>query len=183
MRSLRTLLILIGRQFADDGPYLVVIFVAAACCLLVLSVLAFIHPHGFVLSEVFICGVLPIVTGTALFVFGVAQIHGDRAALSFLSVLSPHPPILLARLVVGVVFTGVVIIVLVIAIIGGITGGLVRWPASFSPGEWADLFTGLFGIGLACYCLGLMAAQKCRSFSAGLHACPLVLAGSTELEL
>ena len=175
MRSLRTLLILIGRQFADDAAYLVVIFVVAACCLLALALLAFIYPHGLVLPEVFIFGILPVVTSTSLFAFGLAQTCGDRTSLAFLSVLSPHPPILLARLVIGVIFTGVVIVVLVIAITGGIAGGLVRWPVSFSASERVDLFMGLFGIGLACYCLGLMAAQKGRSFSAGLRAWPLVL--------
>ena len=175
MRTLRTLLILIGRQFTDDGPYLVGVFGIAACCLLVLGLLAFIYPHGVLLSEVFVFGVLPVAVGTALFAFALFQMYGDHVALALLSVLSPRPLIVVARLVVGVVFAGIVVTVLALAIAGGVVYGLMRWPESFSLSERISLLISLFEIGLACYCLGLMAAQKGRTFSTALRAWPLVL--------
>jgi len=175
MRTLRTLLILIGRQFTDDGPYVVGVFSVAALCLLVLGVLAFIYPRGLLLSEVFVFAVLPVVIGTALFAFALAQTYADRDALGLLLVLSPRLPILLARLAVGAVFTAIMIGVLSLAITGGIMSGLIRWPASFSLNERINLFASLFEVGLASYCLGLMAAQKGRTFSAALRAWPLIL--------
>jgi hypothetical protein len=175
MRSFRTLLILVGRQLADDGPYLIGVIGVAACCLLVLALLAFVYPHGLLLSEIVILGVLPVVIGTALFIFGSAQVHSDHSAQALLSVRSTGLPIFLARLVSGVAFVGIVVIILALAIAGGIADGLIQWPDSFSPGEQIDLFAGLFGVGLACYCLGLMAGQRARTFHGALCSWPLIL--------
>jgi len=175
MRTLRTLLILIGRQFTDDGRYLVGVFGVAACCLLILGLLAFIYPHGLLLSGGLVFGVLPVAVGTALFAFGLFQTYGDHVALALLSVLSARPLIVLARLIVGVVFAGIVVMALALTIAGGIRNGLMRWPESFPLREQISLFAGLFEVGLACYCLGLMVAQKARVFPAALRAWPLVL--------
>ncbi len=143
--------------------------------IVVLGLLTFIYPHGFLLSAPLVFGALPIIVGTALFAFSLFQMYGDHAALALLSVLSPRPLIILARLIVGVLLAGIIVAVFALAIAAGVLYGLMRWPESFPPSERISLFIGLFEIGLASYCLGLMAAQRSRTFSTAFRAWPLVL--------
>ena len=75
MQSLRAQLILIRRQIVDDAPLLVVALGVALLFLLVLGLLAFIHPLAQLLHVTMLLIVLPTVVGVGSFVLGAVQMR------------------------------------------------------------------------------------------------------------
>jgi hypothetical protein len=143
-----------------------------------LGAFAFIHPRGFLLHVATILLLLPVLVGTGSFVLGLVQVHGDenRGIPVLLHVMSVNSgQVMLARIVTGVVFVIVVVLSLMLAITGAIISGLVKWPESLVPGGLADLLAALLLIGLACYCLGVMAGRGATGWLAPLSLLPLSL--------
>lgn len=172
---MRTLLSLIKRQFTDDGPCFVAVAIGGIGCLLLLALLAFIYPHEYLVFQIFLFVVLPILIGTCLFAFGWAQARHDRDAVALLSVRSPGGLIVAARFVVGVMFAGIITAMVALAVAGAFMSGLLRWSMPLFSSDHVDLSAALFEIGVASYCFGVMVAPKAQKFPTALRAWPLVL--------
>ena len=146
--------------------------------LVMLTCLGFIYPEELFFHVFALLIVLPAFVSIGCFIFGAAQTYsqatsGSPTFLSDLPVTSSH--ILLSRVVSGTLVILTAIVVLAIAITGGVLSELVLWPKLLFPGGLVDLFTSMFIVGLACYCLGLHIARKATTFTSAMGALPLAL--------
>jgi hypothetical protein len=178
MRILRVLATLVKRQMTDDAPLLIGAFAGALAFLLVLGLLAFVYPHSFLLHVATILIALPFLSGMGFFALGAVQVCGDEqrgipGTLSVLSVTSGQ--IILARVATGMVFVLIITGGLALAIAGAVLSGLVQWPESLVPEGLVDLFVALLLMGLACYCLGILAGRGPATWVALFRLLPLVL--------
>ncbi|HCO93471.1 MAG TPA: hypothetical protein DIU00_05890 [Phycisphaerales bacterium] len=169
---------LIKRQIVDDTAYLAGALAVSTILLVMLGLLGFIYPDELQFHIFAILVALPAFVSIGCFTFGVAQtysqaISGSPTFLSALPVTSNQ--ILLSRVISGTLIIFTVIVLLAIAIIGGVLSELILWPESLFPAGLVDLFTGMFLVGLACYCLGLNIARKASTFTNALKSLPLAL--------
>jgi hypothetical protein len=174
----RTLFTLIKRQIVDDTAYLMLALAISTILLILIGLLGFIYPDELQFHLGALLIVLPAFISIGCFIFGVAQTYsqemmGSRIFLSVLPVTSCY--IILSRFISGTMIILAVIVLLAIAITAGVLSQLVLWPKSIFPGGLVDLFTCIFLVGLACYCLSLQAARKASSFANALVALPLAL--------
>jgi len=173
---MRALLTLIKRQLVDNAVYfLAAIFLSVVLVVAILSITLSEDITYLSFYTVTLILITPILFGIGSYILGLIQIYPDKTS-GITAVLSILPirrgQILIARLVTGT------LIILILLVPLAITGAIL-WKF-LGPPDWlyhnwlADTFIGLSLASLACYCLGLCAAQRAETFTSALRALSLV---------
>jgi len=173
---MRALLTLIKRQLVDNTVYFLAAIIFSV--VLVVAILSITFSEEFLdlsLNTIILIIIMPILFGIGSYILGVIQTYSDKTSgiTQLLSVL----PVTNDR----IFFARLITCILVILTLFGplVITGAILWEF-FGPPDWlyhnwlGGTFIGLSLASLACYCLGLIAAQRTETFTSALRALPLV---------
>jgi len=195
MRTLRVPAILIKRQIADDGPYLVAALLISVALILSTAAWAFFDNPNVGMNRhlpvptICLLVALVVLVCVGSYLFGVGQVQADRASgiSAMLSVLpARRSQIFLVRIMTGSLFLLVVLVFLVSVVTEAVLFDLLPgrgWiqvrHTEWSPAFLVDVLTcalaGVFLTALVCYCFGLRRARTASTFPTALDGLPLIL--------
>jgi ABC-type transport system involved in multi-copper enzyme maturation permease subunit len=155
------MLTLIKREIKDHNVYFLgaIILTAILLCLTVFAAYNLVYQYDHEEAVTYIGLSLPVIVMLMIGFsgMGISQMYTDRARKisAFLSTLPvSRSQILLARIVTGIL--AILIVVLPFVITSMVMEYLFAPPMPVYSGMIFDIFTVIFLLGFACYCLGLM---------------------------
>ena len=155
------MLTLIKREIQDHNVYILgaVILTAILICLTVFAAYNIVYQYDHEDAVTYIGLSLPVIVMLMIGFsgMGISQMYTDRArkTSAFLSTLPvSRSQILLARIVTGIL--AILIVVLPFVITSMVMTYLLAPPIPVFSSMIFDIFTVIFLLGFACYCLGLM---------------------------
>ncbi len=189
MRSLRVLAILIKRQMADDGAYLIAALLVPAGLILAAMILAFFTNYLYLpVPTIYLLVVLFALLCVASYLFAVKQVRADQES-GISGMLSSLPvsggQILLARVATGTLFLLVVLVFLTFVLAAAVFFDLLpgrswiqshasEWPSTFLMDLLICALGSVFLIALTCYLFGLRKARSTSTFLIALDSLPLI---------
>jgi hypothetical protein len=173
---MRALLTLIKRQLADNAVYFLAAVIFSIVLIIAIISITFSEDITYLsFYTVILITIVPILFGIGSYILAVSQVYFDKMSgvtplLSVLPVTTGR--IFFIRLIIGTLI--ILTLLSPLAIIGTILWKLLGPPDWLFHNWLGDTFIGLSLASLACYCLGLSAAQRAETFASALRALPLV---------